>query len=53
MNVGDIITQEELEQQGWTRIISFGDCYIYGKGDERIMWSPITNKVRITFKNGG
>ena len=53
MKKGVVVQLETLKSEGWVRITSFGNCYIYGKNDERILWNPLTQVVQFTFKNGG
>lgn len=49
MKEGTIISREQLESEGWKYVHSFGYCYIYGKGIERILWDPKEMKVVVSY----
>ena len=48
-------TLDELKKEGWEFITNFGNCWVMGKGDDRILWNPKTNEIEFTYmhKKGG
>lgn len=49
MKTGTIISKQELENDGWKYIHSFGHSYIYGKGTERVLWNPVSHKIELWY----
>ena len=42
---------EELTEEGWEKIEYFGDCIIYVKGNECILYQPETKEVIFKYNN--
>ena len=52
MKQGDVISQSELLKNGWEQCDCYGDCEIWTKGDERLLWDPTTKKIQIMYQGG-
>lgn len=42
-------TLEELKKEGWEFITNFGNAWVMGKGDERILWNPKTGEITLSY----
>lgn len=49
MKAFEIIPVEELVKSGWGKRTGFNDCEVWGNKDKRIIYDPITEKVKATY----
>jgi hypothetical protein len=52
MKQGQNVTQKELISNGWQQVDLYGDCEIWSKGDERILWNPTTKIIVTVYQRG-
>ena len=53
MRQGQVVLQKELISDGWQQVDCYGDCEIWVKGDERLLWNPTTKKITHLYSKGG
>lgn len=49
MRQGQSVTQKDLINDGWSQVDVYGDCEIWTKGDDRLLWNPVTKKIQILY----
>lgn len=49
MKNGQKITRKELEADGWKLVCSFGNGWVFGKENRRILWLPLKEKVILDY----
>ena len=44
-------TLDELKAEGWEYVCNFGYSWVFARGDERILWTPLTKEVALSYKH--
>lgn len=50
MKKDDRISMLKLVENGWNYITTFSYFQVWGKGEQRIMWSPKEERVILAYK---
>lgn len=51
IKVNSKVSRTELVKDGWEFITRFGNDQVWGKGIDRIMWNPDTEKVGLCYRH--
>jgi hypothetical protein len=46
VQVGEVISRNELSKRGWEYVCYFGYCIVFRKGANKILWEESTQKVK-------
>jgi len=52
MKKGQIVLQKALIADGWNKKSVYGECEIWAKGNERLLWHTITHKIIFLYQGG-
>lgn len=51
MKTNDHVSMLKLVEGGWSFITTFGYSQVWGKGTQRIMWSPKEERVILAYSS--
>lgn len=52
MKQGQVVLQKDLIADGWKQEDIYGDCEIWSKGNERLLWCPRSKKITHIYQRG-